>query len=121
MKYLSSLFVLVGVFICQVRADYLNWTYTATFNVPGITVNTPSNGGATVTITDFGTPQPGGTSVPVQAYETVTSSTNPINFNNLTYDLAMKITDSATHDSETLHFTGSLAGALTATTSTILD
>lgn len=122
MKYLSALLVLMVVATCQVHADYLNWSYTATFNVPGITVNTPSNGGgATVTVTDFNTPQPGGTSIPVQAYETTTSSTTPISFNNLKYDLALKITDSATHDSGTLHFTGSLTGALTTTTSSVVD
>jgi len=121
MKYLSALLVLMIVVTCQIRADYLNWTYTATFQVPTITVNTPSNGGATVALTDYGTPQPGGTSIAVQAYETTSSSTTPISFNNLKYDLALKITDSATHDSGTLHFTGSLTGSLTATTSTVLD
>jgi hypothetical protein len=121
MKQLSALLVLVLVATCQTRADYLNWTYTATFQVPGISVNTPSNGGATVALTDYGTPQPGGTSIPVQAYETTTSSTTPISFNKATYDLALKITDSATNDSGTLHFTGSLTGALSATTSTVVD
>ncbi len=121
MKQLSALLVLMVVATCQIRADYLNWTYTATFQVPGITVNTPSNGGGTVTLTDYASPQPGGTSIAVQAYETASSATTPISFNNLKYDLALQITDSATHDSGTLHFTGSLTGTLTATTSTIVD
>ena len=121
MKQLSALLVLMIVVTCQIRADYLNWTYTATFQVPGVTVNTPSNGGGTVALTDFGTPQPGGTSIAVQAYETTSSATTPISFNNLKYDLALKITDSATNDSGTLHFTGSLTGTMTATTSTIVD
>jgi hypothetical protein len=118
MKLLSALLVLMVVATCQIRAD---WTYTATAQVPGITVNTPSNGGGTVSLTDYGTPQPGGTSIAVQAYETTSAATTPISFNNLKYDLALKITDSATHDSGTLHFTGSLTGTLTATTSTIVD
>jgi len=121
MKHLSALLVLMAVATCQIRADYLNWTYTATFQVPGITVNTPSNGGGTVSLTDYGTPQPGGTSIAVQAYETTSAATTPVSFNNLKYDLALKITDSATHDSGTLHFTGSLTGTMTATTSTIVD
>jgi hypothetical protein len=121
MKHLSALLVLIVVATCQIRADYLNWTYTATFQVPGITVNTPSNGGATVAVTDYGTPQPGGANIPVQAYETSTNSTAPISFNKATYDLALKITDSATQDSGTLHFTGSLTGTMTATTSTVVD
>jgi hypothetical protein len=121
MKHLSALLVLIVVATCQIRADYLNWTYTATFQVPGVTVNTPSNGGATVAVTDYGTPQPGGANIPVQAYETSTNSTSPISFNKATYDLALKITDSATNDSGTLHFTGSLTGTLTATTSTVVD
>ncbi len=121
MKQLSALLVLMVVVTCQTRADYLNWTYTATFQVDTLTVKTPSNGGATVAVTDYGTPQPGGTNIPVQAYETSTGSTTPISFNKATYDLALKITDSATHDSGTLHFTGSLTGSLTATTSTIVD
>lgn len=120
MKHLSALLVLIVVASCQIRADYLNWTYAATFQVPGITVNTPSSGG-TVALTDYGTPQPGGANIPVQAYETSTNSATPINFSNATYDLALKITDSATHDSGTLHFTGSLTGTLTATTSTVVD
>ncbi len=121
MKQLSTLLVLMVVATSQIRADYLNWTYTSTFQVPDITVNTPSNGGATVPLTGFGTPQAGGTSVPVQAYRTVTDSTTPISFNKATYDLALKITDGITHDSGTLHFTGTLTGSLTATTSTIID
>ena len=120
MKHLSALLVLMVVATCQIRADYLNWTYAATFQVPGITVNTPSSG-ATVAVTDYGTPQPGGANIPVQAYETSTNSTTPISFNKATYDLALKITDSGTHDSGTLHFTGSLTGTLTATTSTLVD
>ncbi len=121
MKQLSALLVLMVVATCQIRADYLNWTYTATFQVDTLTVKTPTNGGATVAVTDYGTPQPGGANIPVQAYETSTDSTTPISFNKATYDLALKITDNTTHDSGTLHFTGSLTGSLTATTSALVD
>jgi hypothetical protein len=118
MKYLSALFgtTLFGLMLAAcgpVRADYLNWTYTSSPNVPGISVNAGSNGGATVTLTDFSTPQPGGTSIPVIAYITDTASTTPIRFSNETFQLALKITD-GNGDSGTLNFTGFLNGSITA-------
>jgi hypothetical protein len=118
MKYLSSIVVLFGAFVCQVRADFLNWSYATTPNVPGIAVNSaPSSGGAAVTLTNVA--QAGGTSIPVIAYETQTASTTPINFNNSTYNLALKITD-GNNASGTLNFTGALNGSLTATSSSIV-
>jgi hypothetical protein len=117
MKYLSTLFVLMTAFVNQGRSDFLNWSYASTPNVPGISVGGASNGNASVTLTDVsGT---GATSLPVIAYETQTASTTPINFNNSTYSLALKITDGS-NVSGTLNFTGFLNGALTATTSSVV-
>jgi hypothetical protein len=117
MKYLSSLFVLMVAFDCQVRAEFLNWTYTTTPNVPGVSVSAGSNGGAAVTLTNVA--QAGATSIPVIAYETQTSSTTPINFNNSTFNMALKITD-GNNASGTLNFIGALNGSLTATTSSVV-
>jgi hypothetical protein len=123
MKQLSILFgtALLGLMINAagpVRADYLNWTYSSTLNVPGIAVNAGNNGGASVTLTDFAS-QTGGSSIPVIAYETSTSSTAPVSFNNETFNLALKITD-GNGASGTLNFTGALNGSLTATTSSLI-
>jgi hypothetical protein len=117
-KYLSSLFVLMAVFVSQVRSDFLNWSYTSTPTVPGIAINASSpTGGAIVTLTDVS--GAGATSIPVIAYETQSASTTPLNFNNSTYNLALKITDNNSV-SGTLNFTGFLNGALTATTSSVV-
>ncbi|HTU93853.1 MAG TPA: hypothetical protein VMF69_27480 [Gemmataceae bacterium] len=122
MKRLAALFgtallVLPAAGAGLVRADYLNWNYTSTPNVPGVSVNTGSGGGASVTLTDVA--QAGATSIPLIAYETQTSSTTPIDFNNSTFNLALKITD-GNNASGTLNFTGSLNGSLTATTSSVV-
>jgi len=129
MKHLSVLFgtallVLLAAAASQVRAD-LSWTYTASPNVPGIAVNNSSpTGGASVSLVDYNKSQPGGASIPVIAYVTATSNTTPVIFgpssdSPTTFNLALKITDS-NGDSGTLNFTGSLAGALTATTSSVV-
>lgn len=126
MKNLSALVgtavvCLLATAVSQVRADYLNWSYTAVSNVPGIAINGSSpSGGATLTLTDFNTSQPGAASIPVQAYVTSTSVTTPVSFNNSAFKLAMTITDNTTHDSGTLNFTGSLAGALSSTASSVV-
>jgi hypothetical protein len=62
-----------------------------------------------------------GTSIPVIAYVTSTSLSNPIAFDPSTakYTLGITFTDNASHDSGTLTFTGSVGGALSATTSTL--
>jgi hypothetical protein len=110
----------------QVRADYMNWSYSSDPNVPGVTASpTSPSGGGTVSLTDY-TNHAGGTSIPLIAYLTSTSSTTPITFNPAgnpatTYNLALTLTDNATHDSKTLHFNGSIAGTLTATTSTLVN
>lgn len=124
MKRLSALFGTV-LFVLSaaapIRADYLNWTYTANSSVPGLSVGATSpSGGATVTLTDFNNPQPGGSSIPVQAYVTSTSNTTPISFNNSAFQLALKITDSTTNDSGTLNFNGSLTGSLSSATSSVI-
>jgi hypothetical protein len=113
----TALLVLPATAAGQVRADYLNWTYSSTLNVAGVSVDAGSNGGASVTLTDVA--KAGTGSIPVIAYETQTSSTTPIDFNNSTYNLALKITD-GNNASGTLNFTGSLNGALTATTSSVV-
>jgi len=128
MKQLSILFgtALSGLILTaagQVRADYLNWTYTTSSNVSGVSVNSLSpNGGATVSLTSFTNPQPGGTLIPVEAY--VTSASAPANFGPTTnqpstFSLALKITD-GNGASGTLNFTGSLAGELTPTSSSVV-
>jgi hypothetical protein len=117
MKYLYSLVVLLGAFVGQVRADFLNWAYTSTPNVPGVSVNAGSRGGASVTLTDVA--QAGATSIPVIAYETQTSSTMSVTFNKASFNLALKITD-GNNVYATLNFTGFLAGPLTATTSGVV-
>jgi hypothetical protein len=109
------------------QADYLNWTYTANTNVPGIAVNAKSpTGGATVSLTDFNNPQAGASKIPVIAYVTSTAATTPVSFGPSsdvppTYKLALTITDGKTHDSKTLNFTGSIAGSMTATTSSLVN
>ena len=123
----TALFVLLAAAASSAQADYLNWTYTSTPSVPGIAVNSTSpTGGATVTLTDFNNPQAGAAKIPVIAYVSSTAPTTPVTFGPSsdvppTYTLALKITDSTTHDSGTLKFTGSIAGALTATTSSLVN
>lgn len=119
--------LLLAIACSSAQADYLNWTYTANSNVPGISVDATSpNGGASVTLTDYSTPRAGNTSIPVQAYITTTDNTSPVTFGPSSdvptaYKLALTITDSMTHDSGTLNFTGSMAGSLTATTSSVVN
>ncbi len=126
MKRLSALFgtvlfVLLAAAASPARADYLNWSYTASPNVPGISVGGASAiGGASVTLTDFNNPQPGAASIPVVAYVTSSSNSTPVSFNNSAFNLALTISDNTTHDSGTLNFTGSLAGSLSATTSSVI-
>ena len=123
----TALFVLLAVATSSVQADYLNWTYTANPNVPGISVgNTSPKGGATVTLTDFNNPASGASKIPVIAYVTSTSSTTPVAFGSSagapsSYNLALTITDSTTHDSGTLNFKGLLSGSLSATTSNLVN
>jgi hypothetical protein len=123
----TTLVVLLAAAASQVRADYLNWTYTSSPNVAGVSVaSTSPTGGAAVTLTDFSTAQAGAKSIPVIAYVTSTSSTTGINFgpsvnSPSAYNLAVTITDGKTHDSGTLNFTGSLAGALSATSSSVVN
>ncbi len=123
----TALFVLLAAAASSAQADYLNWSYTADPNVPGIAVKATSpTGGATVALTDFNNPQAGAGKIPIIAYVTSTSATTPVTFgpsvnSPATYSLALKITDSTTHDSGTLNFTGSIAGSLTATTSSLVN
>jgi hypothetical protein len=123
----KALLVLLAVAASPVQADYLNWTYTADPNVPGVSVgNTSPSGGASVTLTDFNHPQPGATSIPVIAYVTSSALTTPISFGSSgstssMYSLALTITDSTTHDSGTLMFNGSLSGSLSAATSSVVN
>jgi hypothetical protein len=111
----------------SVQADYLNWTYTSDPNVAGIAVKATSpTGGATVALTDFNNAQAGATKIPVIAYVTSTAATTPVTFGPAfntpaTYSMALTITDSTTHASGTLNFTGSISGSLTATTSTLVN
>jgi hypothetical protein len=134
MKQLSTRIGMAGLLLLavaasEVQADatYLNWTYTADPNVPGIAVNAKSpTGGASVTLTDFNNPQPGATKIPVIAYVTNTAVTTPVTFGPSSdvptkYNLAVQITDSTTHDSGTLNFTGSIAGSLSATASSLVN
>jgi hypothetical protein len=132
MKHLSNriaiaVLVALPTAASPVQADYLSWTYTANLNVPGIAVNAKSpTGGATVTLTDFNNPQAGASKIPVIAYVTSTAATTPVSFGPSsdvppTYKLALTITDGKTHDSGTLNFTGSIAGSLTASTSSLVN
>ncbi len=111
----------------HVRADYMNWTYTSSPNVAGVSVGaTAPGGGASVALTDFNTPQAGASSIPVIAYVTSSSLTSPITFGSSvntpsTYTMALQITDKATGNSGTLNFDGSLAGPMSATTSGVIN
>jgi len=123
----TAVLVLLAAAASQIRADYLNWTYTSNPNVPGIAVDatSPNGGGALVSLTNFNTPQAGAATIPVVAYVTSTNSTTPIVFGPTsdvptTYNLALTITDKSTGDSGTLNFTGSLTGPLTATSSGVV-
>lgn len=115
-RILASLALLILLHSTSARADFLNWTYSTTPSVPGV------SSGGTVALTDF-TNQAGGTSIPVIAYVTSSSSTSPQTFNpaNSTYTLHLSITDNTTHDTGSLTFTGSVGGTLTATTSTLTN
>lgn len=123
-RFGTAALVLLAAAASQTRADFMNWTYTSTPNVTGISVGATSpDGGASVSLTNFNNGA-GAATIPVVAYVTSTSSTNPITFGpstNLppTYNLALTITDGTTHDSGTLNFTGTLAGDLTATSSSV--
>jgi hypothetical protein len=121
-----SWFIILAAGASQARADYLNWSYSSDPNVPGVTASpTSPSGGGTVSLTDY-TNHAGGLSIPVIAYLTSTSSATPITFNpsgspSTTYNMALTLTDNATHDSRTLNFNGSIAGTLSATTSTLVN
>jgi hypothetical protein len=99
----------------------MNWSYTSTSSVPGLAVGALSpSGGASVSLAGFNNGS-AATSIPILAYITSTSLTNPIAFDPSTakYTLGITVTDNATHDSGTLTFNGSVGGALSATTSTL--
>jgi hypothetical protein len=124
----GSLFVLVALVASvvvpagQVRADYLNWTYSTTPSVPGVATGSAGKPGGTVLLTDF-TNQAGGAKIPIIAYLTASSSSSPATFdpNKSAYTLKLTITDNATHDSGTLTFTGSVSGTLSAMSSTLVN
>src|SRR5262249_42899598 len=120
---LTAVIVLLAAAASQARADFMNWTYTSTPNTPGVAVNAQSpSGGATVQLTDFNNGS-AGASIPVIAYTTKTSPTNPITFDPSTakYSLALTFTDGTTHDSGTLTFSGAIGGTLSATKSTLVN
>ncbi len=122
-RLLTTAIALLAIAAGHARADYLNWSYTSTPSVPGVSVGAQSaSGGATVQLTDY-TNAAGGTSIPIIAYVTSTGLTTPIAFNpqTSTYALALKITDNATHDTGTLNFNGSIGGNLSATASSLLN
>lgn len=103
------------------KADYINWSYTSTSSVHGLAVGALSpSGGASVSLAGFNNGS-AATSIPVLAYTTSTSLTDPIAFDPSTakYRLGITFTDNATHDSGTLNFSGSVGGTLSATTSTL--
>lgn len=104
------------------RADYLSWTYSTTPSVPGFSAGGSGSSGGVVALTDY-TNQAGGTSIPVIAYTTSSSSTSPVTFNSASsvYTMTLSITDNSTHDTGTLTFTGSVGGTLSATTSTLTN
>ncbi|HEY7328671.1 MAG TPA: hypothetical protein VH592_13590 [Gemmataceae bacterium] len=113
----TALLALSAATTGQVRADFLNWTYTSTPNVPGVSVSSGPSGGASVTLTDVS--GAGANSIPVIDAITTTASSTPIDFNNATFNLALKLTDDS-NASGTLNFTGSLNGSLTASTSNVV-
>lgn len=135
-RFGTAVLVVLAAAASPVRADFLNWSFTTNVtasptnsaSVPGISVgaNDP-NGGATVSLTNFNTPP--ASPVPsnaVLAYVASTSVTSPVTFgpganSPSTYNLVLTITDNSAHDSKTLNFTGSLAGQLTATSSSVVN
>jgi hypothetical protein len=121
--HLASLLTLSLLCGNSVKADFMNWSYTTTPNVQGVSAGGAggSSGGA-VSLTDFNN-QAGAASIPVIAVVTSSASTSPVTFNpaNATYTLTMAITDNTTHDTGTLTFTGSVGGTLSATTSTLTN
>ncbi|HEY7426762.1 MAG TPA: hypothetical protein VH682_21175 [Gemmataceae bacterium] len=122
-RNLTAGIVLLAAAASQARADYMNWTYSTDPSVPGIAVNAQSpSGGATVQLTDF-TNGSAGAKIPIIAYTTNTSSTTPITFDphTATYSLPLTFTDSTTHDSGTLTFSGSIGGTLSASQSTLVN
>jgi hypothetical protein len=121
-RLVATLVASLVVAASHVRADYLNWSYTSDPNVPGVAAGGAGSLSSAVALTDF-TNKPGGTSIPVIAYVTASSSASLATFNpkSSTYTLALTITDNATHDSGTLTFTGSVGGTLSATSSTLTN
>ncbi len=110
----------------QMRADYLDWSYTTSANVPAITaLGGTSKGGATVSLTPFSTPQLGAATIPLLIASTSTAYNEPIKFQGVlgstpAYFLTMTLTDNATHQYGTITFSGSLWGSLTKTSSNVV-
>jgi hypothetical protein len=118
-RLLTVLTALLAVTASHARADYLNWSYTSSPSVPGVSVGTGTSS-ASVALTDY-TNQPGALSIPVVAYFTATNSSTPVNFSGSTYSLALTITDNTTHDHGTLTFSGTISGGLSASHSTLAN
>jgi len=121
-----SLVLLLGLsFLCgkPAKADFMNWSYSSTPNVEGVSAGgAGGSSGGSVLLTDFNN-QAGAASIPAIAVVTSSSSASPVTFdpNTAKYSLTMTITDNTTHDSGTLTFTGSVGGTLSATTSTLTN
>ena len=121
----TVLLLLLAAPASQVRADYLNWTYTTSPNVPSFIVGSPHwhGEGAIVSLTGVSTAQPGAATIPLLAITTSTSATIPITVNTIftPYLLNLTITDSTTHDYGIIHLSGVLTGYLTATKSSVVN
>jgi hypothetical protein len=118
-RFLISLLVL-WLATSQTHADYMNWSYSTSTVPPGFSVTGDNNGSGSVQITPFGNTA-GGNSISAIAF--VMSASGPVTFNaqNATYTLTMHITDNTTHDSGNLTFTGSIAGGLSPTSSSLTN
>jgi hypothetical protein len=122
-RFLAALTVSSLITAGQVRADFMNWSYTTNSVPTGFSVTAPggsSAGGGTIQLTPFGTTA-GASTINVLAY--TTTATAPVTFNaaTSTYTLTMTITDNTTSDSKSLTFTGSIGGGLNPTGSTLVN
>ena len=119
-RLLATWIALLAVAASHSRADFLNWTYSSSASPPVVSVgaNSPGGGGS-VQLTGF-TSAAGALSIPVVAY--TTSAGTGVSFTgSLPYTLSLNITDSTTHDTGSLTFSGSIVGNLSPTSSTLTN
>ncbi len=113
---------LCGLVVVEVdaRADFINWGFNWTHTPVVVAADTGGTGGITLTNHQGGTGSGNSDVVATQITTFSSASVNtPDHFTNTNYSLILDLSDSASHKSGMLTFTGSLNGTLSLSSANI--